>query len=626
MPSKKDPSKINLGAGLAGRNSVSITSVTFADDGTLIGQIRASEVLNETPLALSGDNVQEHINQLALNAPTLPNTLGQSTNSINVSTVDSNPASQEGFYFSGGAQAAHLVNVGTFRIEGTLFPADRGILVLEKDSVEIAALDLARIFVEGDPEDLVAPSRGVQQTDYTAEDNAVATVNALPQGFDVTNRFPVLSTYPGSQYEDYPQDYFAHQIATFSVEVTQTALTASSYVVKHYRSLKDYQAKGSVYGQSNVPTSGTEIFFDNVAASPSVVSVTSNPSSSTSAGSKEVSGVSVYDIATDTLPVVFTVNNMFDNSFLNEGIKIRKRPNQEEDEASLVYTSYDGGNPAPGQTASFNAYPGYQALLSEELQPQLAASNPYGSTTLQTTSTSDIVLAHGLAFETAGTVSPSRLSSEDFRDEATRYPASALTGILEPDGFGSSWNSSTALVSGQAQIRPATLSSDLTYVSGGELGYPTVDYTSGYLPSGNPNYSGITGTSLYYRALNLGNLKRSGKIRIVGTPVGASIWEDIKWDPLTNAAGGTNNGHQGGIRIGLSSGVGRDFLDLGRPYGEGGSLVSFSLENNSSVVVEFLLEDFPEKSPRGYYPVRLEVALFETVTTTALHKIELIAD
>jgi hypothetical protein len=624
MPSNKNPSKLNLGSGLAGKGSVSITSVTFAEDGSLIGQIRASEVFNETPLALSGDNLQEHVNQIALNAPSLPNVVGGSSNPVNPGLVDLTPDSVAGFYVDGGVQSAHLTSSTTLTIEGILFPADRGILVLEKDSVEVAALNLFKLFVEGDPEDVVSPSRGVDQVDYTAEDIAVASVNGLPQGFNLTKRLPVLDAYVGGEYEAFPQSYFAHQLTSFSVSQTQTGLTASAYRIVHYRTLKDYEAKGKTYGISNVPTSGTTIFVDSVNATPSVVSVSSNPASGTSAGAKVLSGVTYYDPGVDSLPVTFTVNNLFDNSFLNSGIKIRKRPGKDEGAADLVYTQYDGGDPSPGNPASFNAYPNYDAVLVEEMQPQLVASNAFGDTSLQTTSTADVVLAHGLTLETSGSVSTSRLTSEDFRDEATRFTLGDLTNVIEPDGFGTSWDASNTLSNGEAQVRGATLSSNLTHVLGGELGYPTANYASGYTPTGNPNYSGITGTASYYRSFNMDALSRRGKIRVTGTPVSASIWEDLKWDPTQNAVFTTNNGHQGGIRINLSCGVGSPFLDLGRPYSQGGCLISVVEEDAFNVVIEFLLEDYPEKSPRGFYPVRLEVLLYENQPAVALHQISLI--
>ena len=240
MPSKRNPVQIRVGSGLAGRGSVAITSLTFSG-GAGAGATRASEVLNETPLQLSGGNVQEHINQAALQAPTpLPNQIGSTSNPLNPGTVDTAPGAVEGLFGVGATQAA-LVSTTNVVVEGIVFPGDRGILVLEVEGVEVAALDLDAVFVEGTPEDTLAPSRGVAQVDYIAGSNPTGTVGALTQ-FSLRDRLPVSADYSGT-YDDYPTDFPAQQIATFSVEVTQTADTLQSYDVIHYRSVRDYDAK-----------------------------------------------------------------------------------------------------------------------------------------------------------------------------------------------------------------------------------------------------------------------------------------------------------------------------------------------------------------------------------------------
>lgn len=624
MPSKKNPNDILVGAGLAGRGSVAITSITFTSGGGS-DQVRASEVLNETPLALSGDNVQEHINQVALRAPVpLPNQIGETTNPLNPATVDTNPLSTQGFYFDGGAVAASLVETTNVTIEGIVFPADRGVLVLEADGVEVAALNLSVIFIEGNPEDTAIPTRDLGQLDYTAGSNPNATVGALAQ-FGLRDRLPVLASYSGT-YDDYPQDYEAQQLATFTVTNVQVADTAVEYEVIHYRSVRDYDAKaaGNMYGTSDVPTGlGLDIFVDGTAATPAAAAFTLTPDTPGTLGSLALSGVSIYDPGTDTFSTSYTVNNLFDNSFLERGIVLRQQPGETDNQLEVLYTVYDGGNPAPGQVASFAgavAFPAYKAV---ELDPQLAASNAFGDTSLLASSTANNLLINGNTQDTRGSVPAIRLTTETFKDESVRYQAGNV--FMEPDGTASTFNSATTLIAGQAQVRCLPVGSDLDLAEGGELGYPQTDYSTGYNPVGNPDYSGFTGEASYYRSFDMGGPYREGRFRIVGEPVSANLFEDFRWDGTVNDAA-NDYGHPEGLVIYINSATtDNPDRDLGRPYGVGGALTGFEIESAKSVVVSFLLDEAPELSPEGFYPVRMGITWTGNAgTAISLYKIELL--
>lgn len=624
MPSKRNPVEIRVGSGLAGRGSVAITSVTFSNN-VGGGATRASEVINETPIQLSGDNVQEHINQAALQAPTpLPNQIGETGNPINSGAVDANPASVVGL-FGAGATAAALVSTTNVTIEGIMFPADRGILVLEAAGVEVAALDLNAIFVEGTPEDTLAPTRGVGQIDYTAGSNPNGTVSALPQ-FGLRDRLPVSASYGGT-YEDYPQDFAAQQIATFTVTVTQVADTLVDYDVIHYRSLRDYDAKtlGQRYGETDVPTgAGLDIYVDGVAAAPVAAAFQLTPGDATSVGAKSVSGLSVYDPSVDALESSYTVNGLFTNSFLERGITILQQPGQTDNQLEIIHTDYDGGNPAPGQVASFAGvvtFPGFKAV---ELDPVLVASNPFGATSSLTSSTPEILMVNGLTFDTRGAVPTDRLTIETFKDEAVRVQAGNV--IMEPDGTGSTFDSTVDLSAGEAQVRPVTVGGNLTLAEGGELGYPQTDYSSGYFPLNTADYSGFSGSATYYRSFDMGGPYREGRFRIVGIPVSANIFEDFRWDGTVNTAA-NDFGHPEGLRIDINTDqTTAPDIDLGRPYGQGGALTGFTIESANSVVVDFLLDEAPELSPQGFYPVRMGITWTGNAgQAIVLYKVELLS-
>ena len=75
------------------------------------------------------------------------------------------------------------------------------------------------------------------------------------------------------------------------------------------------------------------------------------------------------------------------------------------------------------------------------------------------------------------------------------------------------WTSSTALSNGEAQVH------------NGQLQYPTVNWSSGYLPTGSPNYSAFSGDQVYYRAFeDSGTAHSSGQLELdglTGSDVGA---------------------------------------------------------------------------------------------------------
>lgn len=135
---------------------------------------------------------------------------------------------------------------------------------------------------------------------------------------------------------------------------------------------------------------------------------------------------------------------------------------------------------------------------------------------------SDESTSNGLLLDTYGTTST--VVREYFEDENRRLPDN--DGSAWPDNYDSvpgaitgQWTSAIALVDGEAQV------------FNGGLYYPTIDFTSGYLPSqAGRDYSGFApGDQVYLRAfydngvahsngsLEFGNLSGNGDIDPVGT-------------------------------------------------------------------------------------------------------------
>jgi len=148
-------------------------------------------------------------------------------------------------------------------------------------------------------------------------------------------------------------------------------------------------------------------------------------------------------------------------------------------------------------------------------------SSPYGSHTTATSSSSSRLVD--------GYANQSTDLSETFDDENYRLPAGSYTSV--PGAITGQWDSTWVL-------------DNSTYVGAqvynGSLYYPSTNF-SGYLPSGNPNYSSLTGDRTFYRAyydngdphssgtLTIGNISYSN-ISVVGS---GSINVEIKLPGVT---------------------------------------------------------------------------------------------
>lgn len=125
---------------------------------------------------------------------------------------------------------------------------------------------------------------------------------------------------------------------------------------------------------------------------------------------------------------------------------------------------------------------------------------------------------------------------EYFDDENRRLPAGAYDSI--PGSITGQWTSSTTLTNGMAQQY------------NGSLYFPTTNFSSGYLPTGNPNYSTFSGNQAYYRAIYHASTPHSNGSLELGNLTGANV----------GAVG------SGNINVEIKFPTQTGWLDLGKDY------------------------------------------------------------
>jgi len=638
MPRNSDPNKISVGAGRAGQESVTSSAlninVTAGSGG--VGSVKASEVQSETPAHLSGDNLQENLYSIDGLAPLpRPNRIGEARTDVpNPADSYEAPDLVEGFYDAAGvATAAVLTNDNTLEVSFLMYPSDRGILAVQKDTgsgwVTTQALNLEGIFTEGDPDDTAAPSRWVGQNDYVAGSSAAGNVDGLPQGIGLVDRLPALTSYnrgdfsflaggPDPVYEVYEYNYYAYQLARTTVEIDLGATTSEAkgqYRIVHFAAEADYfNAKNGLAHKTwgTISVGVNEVFLDSDTTTAIALS-TANPQFITpvdTANSSEptvryLSGV-VYYGPTDDFDVDWSATGLYDDSFLEKGVRLRWLAGRDEWAQEFIYTDYSGSGTAPGTTAAYNN--GAHNISGAHISvadPDLHAEDGLGrSDTL--TYTGNPLLLHEEDYGT--TPVGFRLTSETFNDEETRY-AGGVTGTVVPDGSTSSWDSTATLSGSDLLVSGATSGQNLDLIEGGVLSYPSINFSTAY-PTGSPDYSNSTALwragldKTYIRSFDTEASTREGKIRIVGEPTSGSnnLFEDMAHD--------TSTGLQVDILPGHEIPADAKWWSLGQTYGEGGALMDVEVESSNSILLSYYTDAFTSlHSGTSTYPLALRVMI-----------------
>lgn len=660
MPRKDSPDEIKVGSGQAGKGSVTGSSLTINVGGSGSGTA-ATDAINvdsDTPPQLSGDNVQHNLNGINSLAPTpRPNRIGETANAKNSGTVNSTPDAVTGHFTDGtttGVAGANLFNQQNITFDGTLFPADRGVLAVELDGTFVTALDLGTIFHEGNPEDTAAPSRVIGQNDYVAGANTMASVDGLPQLIDLKDRLPALTDYDRANfpflaggvdpvYDVYDFAYTPYQLAkySFTVDLGASDGAKGALTFYHFKSRADYEAAkaGDPY------KTWAEILLHNpyhdsdTTTAPAITSYSFVPNNTTTAATPHyLSGIAYYSSDLDDFTVNWGADGLFANSFLENDAAQLQWLGQEYPTHDFPYGDHAPDPILTSSSASYSSSTFAPAAPTDPLdrlvytaEPDLHVKDPFGRTDTSGYSGSKILLHEGTP---DGAVTAAEHRVENFVHENARYKFTDLylTNIL-PDGTGSTWDSTAALGDFDLQVRGIPSSHHVPEgVTGGELAWPDTDYSTGHYPtdrdgSSNPqrDYSILTTTQnsrTHLRGYDLKAPKTLFSLRVMGHPTtGSTLAED-----LFTITDGMN---EVGVDIGNLNAT--DFstgLSWLAPVERGGGLVSYVEESDYSVLMDVRLNN-PAPALGGFYPVICYISMRKgtavaTQGTFAIYKVEVL--
>lgn len=267
-----------------------------------------------------------------------------------------------------------------------------------------------------------------------------------------------------------------------------------------------------------------EIFYDARITTPSVSTPTLSVSSSTT---KTLSGLVFLTIGS-VLTSGATVTNGFANTYLQTPLSYSFSAGIASGSIAITDGYLSGFSPsAPNSTDTititakpFTLAAANQKSLSERIT--LTYTDVFGGTFVGTSASQNILV------NTYGNISTDL--SESFVDENYRlanpgtYP-SDYTSI--PGSITGIWTSSSLLSNGNAQVVNGTLI------------YPITNYSSGYLPAQAADYSGFTGTQVYYRAIKKSSVAHSsGTLNIPGLTaadigISGTVTVEIKFPSVT---------------------------------------------------------------------------------------------
>lgn len=640
MPRINNPNDLIFGTGQAAQGSVptsALISINFATAPTV--NVQAVQIGVDTPLAISGDNVQEHVDGISGLAPRpLPILLdeGFATEAYVVSPVPS-PG-----YLAGTTDINLVVPSSSLTYDVTLFPADRGVLAVEFDPTltgtgfqAVQALDLEVIFVEGSPQAVAAPARRVGQNDYVAGSNLAASVGILPQNIGLVDRLPRLENYaranfpflaPGVDpvYTPYAVEFTGQQIARTRFTMSFAAGQNGIVRIVQYKTREDFDR-----GQANLSfqswaivnfSAGVGLFYDNTAVPVQVNTFSIAPNNAVDsvavgANRRFLSGILHYS-PSDTFTLNWTGSGLYANAFKLSGAEVLRSVQDDKSNTTIFYTDYSpSATPGAGavstySNATFNfniAAGGVRASL-----PVVRLSKPNGFSDVSVNS-GDIQLIHEGPYLT--TVSS---TSETFNTEVARYEYLDDAEIAYyPDGTGTSWSSLTSIASAaELQVRALEISTrpNLGF-NGGELTWPEMDYSTGYNPTTKDGVtpqedysaSGLISTPIrgYVRSFDVAGPRREGRLQIDAsykTGTYSSLLEML----LDVANSGID------IQLAASGATNVYFSSVLRPLGVGGIYTDIEEVSSTSVILSYLLPHTPTVlTPGDFYPVAIQVTILE---------------
>jgi hypothetical protein len=192
------------------------------------------------------DLIPPHPNFLGFNLPAGVNSGIPDWNTLNAFGVGAGTAMTGGYAIGATTTPSHFLVpslVGSFTLGGVVFPADRGVLALYKNTdgnffnagatTLVTALSLNTVAPAGIPNGAFNETlRKVQQLNYVAAGAGIDFIS-------LTWRLPYLKSYvpyPGAPYAPYGADFFRFQLATYAVAAQAVAAGgAQNWLLVHWR-------------------------------------------------------------------------------------------------------------------------------------------------------------------------------------------------------------------------------------------------------------------------------------------------------------------------------------------------------------------------------------------------------
>jgi len=451
-------------------------SLSVSGDTHICGEMFGCEDVSEPMIyydtestGLGDYTVHSALDDLSYLMPSRPNNIGQNIAGIPNSGIPS--WSLAGFVSgrftdnSTSISTSYITQQGNFNVTGIMANADRGILVCVVNSVEVAELNLESIYDSS--------KRETGQDNYTPS-------NIGKDVITLTYRLPYWDDYSGwgSPYTNYDEKFPAYQIATYSIPLNLVNGLNDNIQIIHYKDI----SKTTIYSIDNSYTHLNTIFRDIGPTPPATWTPTI--SLNTLSSNKYLSGVRFYSTG-DTFNMSVNGVNVFANSYKNSPLDL-DFTQFDAGTSSITYNNLGAGSaPLPTDGAVHNEVfvIGSTGTLQSDARIKTRFGDPFNEDSYKSSDP-------GIYLVNTYTNSSTELI-EYFRDETYRKSGSSSFDTI-PSWTTGDWDSTQNLT---------------TYDSGnglqfyGSLIYPTINYSSGYLPTQSINYSGLSGNRVFIRLL-----------------------------------------------------------------------------------------------------------------------------
>jgi hypothetical protein len=592
---------------------------------------------------VDGESVLDFIDEFKDLIPPHPNYLGfdvvaNITNGIpswdvlNAAGVGTGTAETGGYANGANVQFTHFLvptTSTTFALSGILFPADRGVVALYKNTngnffdpthtTLVAALWLGDVSPIPPPAGIPASgfsenNRRTQQTNYTASGAGLDQIS-------LTFRYPYLASYTGYTpppvpYGPFPTNFFRFQLANFAVTAQAISVgDTQDWLLVHWRetyavSLTVIQPAHltlaslvSTNCYSATPTAGN--FDDNTNAvynvnrhnvfqdsssgsSPVGTAFTSAPVGTVT--TQFLSGVQYYNSTGLEWNMDVQATGLFAQSFQTGSSDnpphVPAQFHSAFDPIQMDFTNFGGGIfPVPYYAMKKHLGAAYDFNNT----PLPGDTGEYQNLTLAIYTPAPFMPSGGYAQLTADLRTPFH---ETVYVDPNKYlidtytPGTQPTTVFEPfvdeyyryiTSFDPTSSATVSIVPAGGNVFPSATALLVTgadlQVVGQEVVYPQTDYNvATFFPaqvidySGFPAGDGVDHLRRYQRAVDTGLPRNTGWIRLRGLAQAAFT---------TNAAynGTETTGHLTGgaiVQIKIPGATGSDWLDLGRAYGDPG--------------------------------------------------------